>query len=270
MVDATPFEPTAATARDVVFSAGDVVADTVQDEIVGAVTAPSDTPADGTDARSASPVGIESVASVVPGLSAAVTTESRPEPSAVEPAAAGPVSVKPVAVALASPRKGPEPQTVLAPEVASRAVLQSHGVPDTPVAAAPVVAADARPAGAAATIQPAATKPVEVAAFELPAASVTAADSTNPAPSRLVLDPPVAVLRDVPLPRPRPAPHAKVKSASANIKPNSGSRGSTRPVAAHAKPAPSQAARARAAAPETSPFPFGGLVPPPPLPFGLP
>jgi hypothetical protein len=261
MVDASSPVPAATMARP--------VADTMDmDGAIAAEAAPSDAPAHATpEPPPASPIAVETVAAAAPGSEVAPTIESDPEALAVEPGAAKsavvePVAAKPVVVALVSPRIISVPQS--APETVDRqavqvsagmpqAALEPQGMPDTPVAPAPRIATDLPPAPTAATVEPVATHPVEMAAFEPPAAPVT-----KPAAPRPSLAPSAAVLSDVPLPRPRPALRPSAKADVVHGK----------KIATRSKPVAPQATRATA--PATSPFPFGDLLPPPPLPFGLP
>jgi hypothetical protein len=229
-----------------------------------------ETPVDTADPQVAAAPNAETVGPAIPEPKAGYAPE--PEVTAV---AASPTMANPVMVASVELRATPAPQ----PKTESQVVAARPVGPGGPQAApARIDALAPRSAPAAAMIGPATTKPVQLAAFEPPAAP-----ESGPKPVRLSLDQPAAILVTVPLPRARPALRAKARPAALHI--------AARPAAASAaapslgpksvaakpivKPAGSRAKRtathtARAVRPDnttsTGLFPFGDLLPPPPLP----
>jgi hypothetical protein len=229
-----------------------------------------ETPVDTADPQVAAAPNAETVGPAIPEPKAGYAPE--PEVTAV---AASPTMANPVMIASVELRAAPAPQ----PKTESQVVAARPVGPGGPQAApARIDALAPRSAPAAAMIGPATTKPVQLAAFEPPAAP-----ESGPKPVRLSLDQPAAILVTVPLPRARPALRAKARPAALHI----AARPAAAPAAAPSlgpksvaakpivKPAGSRAKRtathtARAVRPDnttsTGLFPFGDLLPPPPLP----
>jgi hypothetical protein len=200
-----------------------------------------------------------------------------PEPE-VAAVAASPTTANPVKVASVELRATPAPQ----PKTESRAMAGRPVAPGPQAAPVRVEALAPQPAPTAAVIDAATVKPVQLASFEPPAAP-----DSGPKPVRSSLDRPAAALVTVPLPRARPALRAKAKAvkpaalhvaaksvaaiptATPSLGPKSvAAKPIVKPTGSRAKRTATRTARAARAssAASTGSFPFGDLLPPPPLP----